>query len=100
MFMTGERIDGETAYAWGLGDRMTTRERVREEAFAFAAEIAENAPLAVMSVRATLREGVADAVQQMTDHEHAEQSRLRLTEDHKEGVKAVAERRPGNFQAR
>ena len=97
MFMTGERIDGEIAAAWGLADRLTSAEKLRDEAQAMAAEIATNAPLAVVSVRATLRAGVADAVKAATDHEHREQFRLRQTNDHKEGVKAVAERRPGNF---
>jgi len=97
MFMTGERIDGETAFQWGLADRLTSADRLRDEAFALAQEIAENAPLAVQSVRATLRAGVADAVKVQTDHENREQNRLRRTNDHREGVKAVAERRPGNF---
>jgi len=97
MFMTGERIDGETAHQWGLADRLTTLDRLRDEAYAMAAEIAENAPLAIESVRATLHAGVAEAVKVQTDHENREQNRLRRTNDHKEGVKAVAERRPGNF---
>ena len=98
MFLTGQRVDGETAFAWGLADRLTTIENLRDEALAFAGEIAENAPLAILSVRATLRAGIADAVKKQTDHENFEQYRLQQTEDHKEGVKAVAERRPGNFQ--
>jgi enoyl-CoA hydratase/carnithine racemase len=100
MFMTGRRIDGETAYAWGLADVLTDAASLRTRALELAAEIAENAPLAVQSVRATLRDGLADAVQRQTDHEFLEQYRLQQTEDHKEGVRAVAERRPGNFKGR
>lgn len=100
MFMTGRRIDGETAYQWGMADVLTQQAEVREEALKLAGEIAENAPLAVMSVRATLRQGIAEAVKAQTDHEFVEQFRLQQTEDHKEGVRAVAERRPGNFQGR
>ena len=100
MFMTGRRIGGEEACRWGLADVLTTRERLRDEAVRLAAEIAENAPLAVVSVRATMRKGLADAVQRQTDHEFIEQHRLQQTEDHKEGVRAVAERRPGNFKGR
>ena len=65
-----------------------------------AAEFAANAPLAVMSVRATLREGLADAVAKATDHEQTEQEWLRATADASEGIRAVAERRPGNFQGK
>lgn len=105
MFMTGRRVDGTTAHEWGLADVLTEHSAVRGEALALAAEIAENAPLAVMSVRATLRDGLgrealADAVRRQTDHEFAEQFRLQQTEDHREGVRAVAERRPGNFKGR
>ena len=65
-----------------------------------AAEIAENAPLAIMATRATMREGLADAVKKQTDLELDLQSKLRLTEDFKEGVKAVSERRVPTFQGR
>lgn len=99
MFQTGKRIDGETALAWGIADALTEADSLRAEAIAFAADIAENAPLAVQSVRATLRQGLAEAVKKQTDHENAEQAWLGKTSDHKEGVKAVAERRPGNFTA-
>lgn len=100
MFMTGQRIDGETAFAWGLADRITDEQNLRREAMALANEIAENAPLAVMSVRATLRGDLAAKAKAQTDHEFLEQYRLQQTEDHREGVKAVAERRPGNFKGR
>jgi len=39
-------------------------------------------------------------VKAQTDHEFKEQSRLFLTEDHREGVKAVSERRVGKFVGR
>lgn len=97
LFLTGRRITGEQAHAIGLADILTSKEQLREKAIELAAEIAENAPLAVRSVRATLREGLAAAVKKQTDQENAEQYRLQQTQDHREGVKAVAERRPGNF---
>ena len=65
---------------------------------ALAAEIAENAPLAIGSVRATVRHGLAEQIARATDHELAEQQWLRATEDAEEGIRAVAERRPGNFK--
>jgi enoyl-CoA hydratase/carnithine racemase len=100
MFLTGRRIHGEEAVAWGLGDVLVASDRLREKAKQLAAEIAEGAPLAVRSTRMTLRRGLADAVKAQTDHESSEQSWLMRTEDHGEGVRAVAERRQGRFVGR
>ncbi len=100
MFLTGVRIDGETAMKWGLVDRLVPLDSVRAEAFALANAIAENAPLAVQSTRLTLRRKLAAEVQEQTDREGAEQTWLARTEDHAEGVRSVAERRPGVYQAR
>ncbi|MEM7017113.1 MAG: enoyl-CoA hydratase-related protein, partial [Pseudomonadota bacterium] len=97
---TGARVKGEEAYEIGLADELTTFDNLRAKATELGQEIAESAPLAVMSIRATLREGLADAVAKATDHELAEQNRLRATDDFKEGVKAVGERRSANFQGR
>ena len=99
LFQTGRRINGEQALAMGIADVLTEADALRSEAIMLASEIAENAPLAVQSVRATLRADLAQAVKQQTDHENAEQAWLAKTSDHKEGVKAVAERRPGKFTA-
>ena len=100
LFLTGRRVGGEEAVAIGLADRLAPLESLREAAHALAAEIAENAPLAVVATRATLRAGLAKAVRAATQHEAKEQAALRATADFAEGVRAVAERRPGNWQGR
>jgi enoyl-CoA hydratase/carnithine racemase len=97
LFFTGRRIDGKEAVECGLADLLVEPEKLRAAATALAAEIAENAPLAVISTRATVRRGLAEAVKAQTDHEFIEQAWLMKTADHREGVKAVSERRPGNF---
>jgi hypothetical protein len=51
----------------------------------------------VAATRATLRADLAERVRQATQHELAEQTRLRKTADFREGVKAMAERRIPNF---
>jgi len=97
LFYTGRRIGGEEAKEVGILDRLVPQEQVRDEAIAYAREIAENAPLALMTVRKSMRGDLADAVKAATDQEGRDQFVLQQTSDHKEGVKAVAERRPGNF---
>jgi enoyl-CoA hydratase/carnithine racemase len=98
MCLTGRRVKAEDGLAWGLVDEVAPLEDLRAAALRLAAEIAENAPLALVSTRKTLRGDLAAAVRAQTDIEFREQSILRATEDFKEGVRSVAERRAGNFR--
>jgi enoyl-CoA hydratase/carnithine racemase len=100
MFLTGRRLKAEEALAWGLIDQLVAADKLMPTAAAQATEIAANAPLAVHSTRKTLRAGLAESVKAATDREFAEQQWLMKTEDFREGVKSVAERRPGNFKGR
>jgi enoyl-CoA hydratase/carnithine racemase len=95
--LTGRRITGSDALDWGLADLLAPIEELQATALSLAQEIAANAPLAVQATRATLRASLAEAVKAQTDHEHAEQTWLRKTQDFAEGVRAVNARRPGNF---
>src|SRR5690242_666820 len=100
MFYTGRRIGGEQAYEWGLADVLVPLADVRKEAMKLAGEIAESAPLAILSTRETMRRGFADGAEMATERELVEQDWLRKTEDFKEGIKSYAERRPGNWKGR
>jgi len=97
MCLTGRRIKAEEALGWGLVDQVVPMDELRGAALALAREIAEAAPLAVQSTRATLRAGLAAAVKSQTDHELVEQTWLRQTADFAEGVRSVNERRLGVF---
>jgi enoyl-CoA hydratase/carnithine racemase len=100
IFYTSRRVTGEEATRMGLANVCVPQDQVRAEAMKLANEIAECSPLGLLSTRATMRAGLADRVLAATNHELAEQSRLRKTEDFKEGVKATAERRVANFKGR
>src|SRR6266566_2781050 len=97
MFYTSRRVTGEEAYAMGLADVLVPQQQVRDAAINLASEISENSPLGLVATRMTMRGDIADRVRKATDHELEEQTRLRKTEDFKEGVKAVFERRLPNF---
>src|ERR1700709_2338749 len=100
IFYTSRRVTGEEATRMGLANVCVPQDQVRAEAMKLANEIAECSPLGLLSTRATMRAGLADRVLAATNHELAEQSRLRATEDFKEGVKATAARRAREFQGR
>jgi enoyl-CoA hydratase/carnithine racemase len=100
MFYTSRRVPGDEAQAMGLADLLVPQDQVRTAALSFAAEIAENSPLGLIATRATMRGDLADRVRAATEHELVEQTRLRKTDDFKEGVKAMAERRVPIFNSR
>src|SRR6185437_5268368 len=100
MFYTSRRVNGEDAHKMGLADVLVPLDHVRAAAMKFAAEIAENSPLGLVATRATMRGDIAGRVRKATDHELKEQTRLRKTDDFKEGVKATSERRVPNFTGR
>ncbi len=97
LLFTGRRVGGAEAVALGLADRLVDDSGLVEAAVVYAAAIASAAPLAVESIRATLRGDLADRVAVATEHELAEQLRLRKTNDFAEGVRATAERRTARF---
>ncbi len=98
--LSGERFGGEKAYAAGLVDELATDGEVRPTALRFAQRIAASAPLALTSIRATMRDGLAEAVAAATAHELREQTRLQATDDFREGVAAAAQRRSPVFTGR
>ena len=100
MFYTSRRVPGDEAYAMGLADVLVRQDQVRDAAIKLADEIGENSPLGLIATRMTMRGGIADRVREATDHELEEQTRLRKTDDFKEGVKSMSERRVPDFKGR
>ncbi|BAN03595.1 enoyl-CoA hydratase/isomerase family protein [Ilumatobacter coccineus] len=100
LLYTGRRIDAVEATRIGLVDALAPDDDVLHAATALASEIAAAAPLAVESIRATLRADLADRIAVATAHEAREQARLRATDDFVEGVTATAQRRPPRFTRR
>jgi len=97
MLYTAKRIKGEEALSLGLLDEMVPFEELMKKTQEFAAEIASSAPMAVESIRATVRGNLADQVEEIVDWELKEQIRLQSSDDFKEGIAASLERRVAQF---
>jgi enoyl-CoA hydratase/carnithine racemase len=100
MLYTGRRVRGEEAARIGLADKLVPADQLRSAAYEMAAEIAASAPLAVRSIRETMRGHLAAEVRAATEREGAEQNRLRQTADFREGIAATAQRRRARFEGR
>ena len=105
MLLTGRRVGAEEAFRFGLADRLVPATddepaAILDGALALAAELAEAAPLAVRSIRATQRAGLAEQVALACEREATEQRVLRATADFAEGVAASLERRAPRFDGR
>jgi len=100
LLYTGRRLSGAEALSIGLCDRVVEPDGLIDAAPAMAASIASSAPLAVRSIRSTMREGLAARFRAATEREFSEQDRLRRTSDFAEGVRAAAARRDPSFEGR
>lgn len=101
LFYTGRRIDGTQAHALGLVDELVDApEAVRGAALALAHEIALSAPIAVQATRATLRRELMPQLREAVARESEMQFAHFRSEDFREGVQAMSERRPPKFSGR
>lgn len=100
LLYTGRIVTGAEALHMGLVNRAVTSDRVLPESHALAEQIASNAPVALRYVKEGLRLAFHDVVAQAAAWEGFAQPVTMATEDVQEGLRAVRERRPPNFQGR
>ncbi|RLV57252.1 enoyl-CoA hydratase/isomerase family protein [Aeromicrobium phragmitis] len=95
LLLTGREVRGSEAVTMGLVDRMVDENCLTEAARDLASGIAAQAPIAVQSIRRTMRSRVAMSFAEAVAHERREQDRHALTADHQEAIAAFnARRRP------
>lgn len=100
LLYTGGQVRGDDALRLGLCDRIVPPSGLRAEAVALAGEISASGPLAVQSIRRTMRGDLVERMRQAMERESEAQTVLRTTDDFAEGVRAMAERRPPRFVGR
>ncbi|MDF5751808.1 crotonase/enoyl-CoA hydratase family protein [Spongiactinospora sp. TRM90649] len=93
MALTGDRVDAETAVAWGLVSRVVPAEDLLAEARALAGRIAVNPPPAVRMTKKLLREAQRGTLDSILELSASMQAIAHQTEEHAQAVAALLERR-------
>ena len=100
LLFTGELIDAEKARAIGLVSRVVPHDELLPTAMGIAQKIAANPPLAVKAIKAGLRRTLDPDWRDVGAWAIARISELRKTEDSKESVASVLEKRVPKFVGR
>ncbi len=98
--MTGDFIDGRTAYDWGLVERVVPKEELEEAALGIARTIAERSPVAIGVLRELARTTRDLPLEEGLRREADGFRRCLASEDGLEGVTAFLEKREPQFTGR
>ncbi len=100
LLFTGKTIDAATAERWGLVGRVTAAEALLDEALALAEQIAQLPPHGLRMGKALLRQSATSSYDAALDTAVLAQVLSHSTDDHREGVAAMLERRAPSFGGR
>lgn len=96
----GERISAQEAYRMGLVNRVVPQAELMPQAWRWAQELCQCAPLAVQAVKEAALRGLSLPLAEGLRLEQELSLRVRQTEDAQEGVRAFNEKRPPQFKGR
>lgn len=100
LMFTGDIIDAQEALRIGLVSRVVPDDKLLDETRALAARMANGATAALKMAKFALYRGLDQTLDESLELMALMQSMLHGTHDHREGVRAFAEKRPPRFQGR
>ena len=100
LILTGRIITGEEAAELGLANHAVDADQVLEKSWEIAREIATAAPIAVRLAKRSFYRGIDWDPRTAAELEAHAQSRTLETEDSREGIRALLEKRPAQFRSR
>jgi enoyl-CoA hydratase len=98
--LTGDPLDAAEAERIGLVNRVVPAAALEEEAFAFARRLAAGAPLALRYTKQAVNKLVKDALNVAFDTSTALEIVTFQSEDHREALEAIREKRKPRFRGR
>ncbi|NRA02926.1 MAG: enoyl-CoA hydratase/isomerase family protein [Myxococcales bacterium] len=100
LLLTGRIVTGAEAAEIGLVNHAVAPDQVLERSLEIAREVATAAPIAVRWTKHSIYRGLGWDPRTAAEHEAHAQSRTIETEDSREGIQALLEKRPAEFKNR
>lgn len=100
LVLSGERIDAQEALRIGLVSRVVPAADLARTTQQFARRFTSAAPLGVQTAKRAVYRGLDMPFEAALEYMRPQVAQLRQTEDHQEGLRALAERREPHFQGR
>lgn len=98
LLLTGEPIDAEEAHRLGFVEILVDDDKVEETARAMCKKIAGFSPVAVQSVKASVRMALSSSLEQGLLYENEMNTLCFSAGDHMEGINAFREKRTAEFR--
>tara|TARA_R110002074_G_scaffold189899_3_gene355859 strand:- start:12632 stop:13435 length:804 start_codon:yes stop_codon:yes gene_type:complete len=100
MAFTGDPISAQEALQFGLVSKVVPDEQLMDEAIALAKRIAVNPPVSVRMAKQLIREGQRTDLDTHLQMAAVMQAVSHRTDDHREAMNAIFEKRKGDFKGR
>lgn len=98
IFFRGTPLNADEALSLGLVNRVATPDKLLEETYNMAGEIADNAPLSIQATKKAMRLGLEQTFETNVHYVFNVLMQLFQSEDFNEGARAFVERRKPEFK--
>jgi len=100
LMWSGDIIDAKEAERIGLVSKLVSKDRLMSEAKEFAHRLAQGPSVAIELTKWAVQKSLDNDFESQLDFETRAQARCNMTEDFKEGVQSLLEKREPRFQGR
>jgi enoyl-CoA hydratase/carnithine racemase len=100
MMFSGEMISAQEAYQFGLVDRVCGAERLMEEVRNFSEKVIANGPMAIRGIKRAIEGGFKLALEDALDLEFRQYTRVALSSDAEEGMRAFMAKKSPSFRGK